>query len=376
MTVNLLADQYLQYLDELLPEEVRLTRFDPAKGLPDHTSSFDALLVRTVTPINAESLPDVGKLKFIGTGTAGTDHIDHGFLKREGVAFSQSEGCNANAVAEFVITGLFYWAWKTDTDLYSKKVGVVGCGNTGGSVIRLLKKLNIDFVAYDPPKAESETGFISATEAELLKADILTFHTPLNQYGKHPTVHLADKKWLQNGFDLIINTSRGGVVNEKSMFELWQSQAIRNYILDVWEGEPDFNNQIAKHALIATPHIAGYSEEAKFKATEIVLSKLLNFFDLNVNPNARPKQFKASQFKYSSGYSIAELLWQNNQINFYDTELRKLIGLPSEKKSKGFADLRSKTALRHEYSAMLKSKEVQQNAPQEFQIFDHSATDK
>lgn len=369
MSVNILADQYLKYLDELLPEKIELTRFDPAGGLPDNATNFDAILVRTVTPIAETTFPNAGNVKFIGTATAGTDHIDQNHLKELGVEFSQSEGCNANAVAEYIITVLYRWAEKSSIELTEKTIGVVGCGHTGGSVIQLLKKLGINHVAYDPPKALRETGFNSATTEELLEADILSFHTPFTNAGDHPTNHLGSKEWFQHRFDLIINASRGGVVDEDALFQSYQQKLVRNYILDVWENEPTFSNQLAKSAFIATPHIAGYSVESKFKATKIVLTRLLQHFGLNINPDAQPDPFNPSDFTFSNDFSFSELLWQNNQTHFYDSELRKLVGFPHEIKNKQFALLRSKTTLRHEYSSMISRKGFDYLVPEEFKCF-------
>jgi len=368
MLLRIAADQYLQNIDEFLTGGVDLYRFDPSDGLPENITKYDALLIRTVTPINPQTLPETGHLKFIGTATAGTDHVDQAYLEQKGIQFSPSEGCNANAVAEYIITSLYHWAKKLNINLEEKVVGIVGCGHTGSAVIRLLKRLDINYIAYDPPKENRKNDFVSASESELVNADILTFHTPLTDSGTHPTKHLGGNAWLNHGFDLIINASRGGVVDEGVLLELHQKGTIGNYILDVWEGEPDFSDRVAKHAFIATPHIAGYSKESKFKASEIVIKRLLSFFDLTPNANAKPAQFNPDHFKFHPQSSFTDLLWQNNRIHYYDSELRKLIGFPSKKKKDAFAKLRSETKLRHEFKAMT-GKLDSAKVPKEFQIF-------
>ena len=368
MSIRIAADQYLQNVEDLLPAKVDLFRFDPSDGLPENITNYDALLIRTVTPINPQTLPKTGNLKFIGTATAGTDHVDQTYLEEKEIQFSQSEGCNANAVAEFIITVLYHWAKKLNIELKQKTVGIVGCGHTGSAVIRLLKRLDISYIAYDPPKEILEEDFVSASESELLNADILTFHTPLTESGIHATKHLGGSDWLSRGFDLIVNASRGGVVHEDVLYELHQKGTIGNYILDVWEDEPDFSDRVAKHAFIATPHIAGYSTEAKFQASIIVLKRLLSFFSLKPNGDAKPAPFNPNDFKFQPESSFADLLWQNNQIHYYDSELRKLIGFPSKKKAEAFAKLRSKTKLRHEFKAMIKKLDPAR-APKEFRVF-------
>ncbi|MFO7799722.1 4-phosphoerythronate dehydrogenase [Rhodohalobacter sp.] len=368
MSLRIAADQYLQNIDEFLPGGVDLFRFDPSGGLPKNITNYDALLIRTVTPINPQTLPETGNLKFIGTATAGTDHVDQTYLEEKGIQFSQSEGCNANAVAEYIITVLYHWAKKQNIDLKKKTVGIVGCGHTGSAVIRLLKRLDVNYIAYDPPKEIRENDFVSASESELVHADILTFHTPLSESGAYPTKHLGGNDWLSRGFDLIVNASRGGVVDENALLKLHQKGKIGNYILDVWEGEPNFSDRVAKHAFIATPHIAGYSTEAKFKASETVVKRLLSFFSLEPKGEPKPAPFNPNDFKFHPETSFADLLWQNNQIHYYDSELRKLIGFPSKKKTEAFAKLRSETKLRHEFKAMtnmLDSAKV----PKEFRVF-------
>lgn len=369
MPLKIAADQDLQNMDPFIPEGVHLHRFDSAGGFPSNLTAYDALLIRTVTPVNRETLPETGNLKFIGTATAGTDHVDTGYLGEKGVEFAQSEGCNANAVAEYIITVLCRWAQKTGSELNDKRIGVVGCGHTGGSVIDLLRKLDLAHIPYDPPRQEREPGFSSASAEELLQADILTFHTPLTSTGAYATKHLAGRDWLHHGFDLVINAARGGVVDETALTDLHHSGTVENYILDVWENEPGFSNKVAERAFIATPHIAGYSIESKFRATEIVLTRLLQFFGVEPTRSANPSPFSASAFKFHPSITFSDLLWQNNQVDLYDTELRKLIGLPEPQKCKQFNRLRSKTPLRHEYRAMLDVIPLPDSIPAEFRIF-------
>lgn len=369
MSLKIAADRDLQNLDQLIPKEVDLHRFDSAGGLPPDIATYDALLIRTVTRINRETLPETGSLKFIGTATAGTDHVDGEYLAEMNVEFAQSEGCNANAVAEYIITVLYYWAQKTGVDLGKKRIGVAGCGHTGGAVIELLRRLDLNYVAYDPPKQERDPGFRSASEEELLQSDILTLHTPLTTAGPYATRHLCGRDWLQHGFDLVINAARGGILDESALLELHRAGTVNNYILDVWKNEPYFSGHVAKSALIATPHIAGYSKESKFRATKIVLTRLLHFFGFKPNPPADPEPFSASEFKADPSFTFSDIMWQNNQVHLYDTELRKLIGLPAKQKGDRFARLRSKTSLRHEYRAMLDAITPTDAIPDKFWIF-------
>jgi len=237
--MKVFADKYLYALDKLIPDNFELDTYDPDKGFPDYVTEYDALLIRTVTKLNSETLPKAGNLKFVGSATAGFDHVDVDHLKFLGIEFARSEGCNANAVGEYVITALYRWGQLRDEKIEDLKIGVVGCGNTGSSLIGYLKKLGIEYVAYDPPKADREENFISADLDELLTCDVLTFHTPLNRDGSHPTYHICNKEWLDHDFKLIINASRGGVVYEKALleakkrrlwFERWLNILVRSFL--------------------------------------------------------------------------------------------------------------------------------------------------
>jgi erythronate-4-phosphate dehydrogenase len=367
--MNIIADQYLYKLKELIPEGVNLTTFDPKDGFPGNAHYFDALLIRTVTKINADTLPIAGNLTFIGTATAGFDHMDRDHLKSLGITFGRAAGCNARAVAEYVITCLYRWADNREADLHQKKVGIVGCGHTGGAVMNLLEKLSISYLPYDPPKNEIEPTFQTARLDDLLQCDILTFHTPLTAKGTHPTFHMCDALWLNHKFDLIINTARGGVVQETDLLNLYHNDLVGDYILDVWETEPVFSNRVAENAFIATPHIAGYSREAKLRASQMVAEEMCRFFNLqpkSINATHTPPR---NMLMKDEDLSFSDFMWNNNQIDLYDTETRKLIGMPDKLKGEGFATLRAETPTRFEYRTILKSLETDDPIPDEFKIF-------
>lgn len=363
------ADKYLYALDQLISGDFELETYDPDVGFPEGLNQHDALLIRTVTKLNAETLPEAGDLKFVGSATAGFDHVDIDHLKSLGIEFARSEGCNANAVAEYVLTVIYRWGQLRNEEIKNLKIGVVGCGNTGGSLIGYLKKLGIDYVSNDPPKAEREENFISAELDELLSCDILTFHTPLTQRGDHPTYHICNKEWLDHGFKLIINASRGGVVDEKALLESKRLGLVQDFVLDVWENEPLFSDEIADQALIATPHIAGYSREAKWKASEIVVRKMVEFFGESYSAPIQDEQPDDSNLATVKDLTFAEFLWKNHKINFYDTELRKLLGLPGEEKGQTFADLRSNTPTRFEFRTVINQYSNPEKLPNGIKIF-------
>lgn len=362
--MKILADRYLHSLNRLLPEDAELTMYDPAAGFPGNASRFDALLIRTVTKINPDTLPEAGRLKFIGTATAGFDHVDRAHLNRLGIRFARSAGCNARAVAEYVLTSLLHWCRKNNTDPRTLTAGVVGAGQTGSALIHLLLLFDIPYLAYDPPLAAHDSGFQSCSERELMECDLLSFHTPLTSDGPHPTLHLCSDNWLQNRFRLIINAARGGVVDESALLRSLKSGEVEGAILDVWENEPRFSDTMAKNAFIATPHIAGYSSEAKVRASRMVVEELCRFFDLELNPDAEKVQFDSPEPVIPEDGELSSFLWGNHQIDLYHKDLLELCGLPEEEKGDQFSKLRAETPTRFEYSTILRQSQSLSGIPE------------
>jgi len=348
--MKILADEYLYKLDHFLPADTELERFNPADGFPANAVNYDTLLIRTVTKINPETLPRPGKLKFIGTATAGVDHVDLLWLKELGIGFGYAAGCNANAVGEYMLTVLMKWALNRSVDLREKRICVIGCGHTGGELISLLNRFDIPNVGYDPPKQDREEGFVSADPDKLLSSDILTFHVPYTETGIDPTHHLFNKDWLVHSFDLVVNASRGGVVDEEALLMGLKEETIGDIILDVWEAEPLFRDEVAQKAFIATPHIAGYSKESKERASRLVVEEWARFFGIEMGDDIKvDRDAKKVQNEKPNRLSMAEQLWKGSNIADYDRNLRKLIGVNDTEKARSFAKIRSETELREEW---------------------------
>lgn len=353
--IKILADKHLYGLPDALPEGIRLKTYDPVQGLPDSTESFDALLIRTVTPINAESLAGKkGSLKLIASATAGTDHVDIEWLNSAGIAFRNAAGCNARAVAEYVVTSILIWSAENGFYPGDLKVGIVGVGHTGSAVADLLEELGIPYLAYDPPRTSTDPEFKSCTRRELLESEILTFHTPLTLHGKWATRHWLDHSILEkHSFELIINAARGGVIHEKALYSAFQRGSVHSYILDVWEHEPHFNDLLANKAFLKTPHIAGYSLQAKWRATALVARELARFFELDLPDDTYPG---AARIMTDLPVSDREdslpvhMLKYLHPVASYSSRFEELIGLLPEKKSSRFQKLRTSFPLRNEFS--------------------------
>ncbi|AOE49553.1 4-phosphoerythronate dehydrogenase [Kangiella sediminilitoris] len=269
---NIVADENMPLVEELFasidgkPSQIK--RLPGREITQSDLVDTDILLVRSVTKVNRKLLADT-KVRFVGTATIGTDHIDLDYLASQGIQFSSAPGCNAQGVVEYVLTSIAYWAEQRQKDLSTVKVGIIGAGNVGSRVARTLQRLGINYVVNDPPLAEmhEQGDFVDLTQ--IGKCDVITCHVPLVKDGEHPTYHLISETFLKQLPDesLLINSSRGPVLDNKAALDIKRSGKAIDYILDVWEGEPDVNIELMDKTLVATPHIAGYSQEGKIRGT-------------------------------------------------------------------------------------------------------------
>ncbi len=349
--INALADQYIYNIQSFLPNEVDLTLFDPANGLPQ-LDDADALLIRTVNPITRESLPQLPpRLSFVGTASAGSDHVDTNYLKANEITFSDAAGCNARSVAEYVATALILWSEHHQKNIQQLTVGIVGVGNVGTQVQNLLHNLKIQTVCYDPPRAKREQDFTSATLEEVLDCNILTFHTPLTRKTEYPTFHWLDEEKLSNyHFQLILNTARGGVVDEKTLRQAMAEEMVQDITIDTWENEPEFNLRTADKAFFKTPHIAGYSIQAKENASRLVADALIEHFDLSGPEEKKRQSHRILEKDISYFDSLSALLRELHPIKEYESELQKIIDKHPKKRATLFNRLRAQYPLRQEFA--------------------------
>jgi len=228
----------------------------------------DLLLVRSVTPVNADLIGDAA-LKFVGTATIGTDHIDTAYLEQRQIPFSSAPGCNADAVVEYVISALFHLAYSQGFDPAERTFGIVGVGNVGGRLHKRLAGLGYNVLLNDPPRqATGEAGFVELDQL-IAEADMLCLHTPLTRNGDHPSHHLFDAARLNalKPNAILLNAGRGPVIDNQALLQVKQQREDLTLVLDVWEHEPVVDPALAALTEIATPHIAGYSHDGKIRGT-------------------------------------------------------------------------------------------------------------
>ncbi|MDM7860327.1 4-phosphoerythronate dehydrogenase [Alteromonas sp. ASW11-36] len=243
--------------------------------------SADALMVRSTTKVTAELLAQAPELQLVATATAGFDHFDLAALQAAQVPYYVSAGCNAIAVAEYVLSGIFAYAEKRQlnlADLRKLRIGVVGAGNVGSALESKLRALLFDYCLCDPPLAESSDTREFVDLDTVLGCDIICLHVPLIEDGKHPTRHLLGANQIQqlNANQLVINACRGGVIDESAFLTQAEIRKMPVLILDAWENEPAINRAMLPHCLFATPHIAGHTLEGKARGTFMSYGALCN----------------------------------------------------------------------------------------------------
>jgi erythronate-4-phosphate dehydrogenase len=310
--------------------------------------------VRSVTKVNEELLAAT-RVGFVGTATAGTDHVDDAWLKQTGIDFSAAPGCNAIAVVEYVFSALMLLAERDGFQLCDKTVGIVGVGNVGSRLDTRLKALGIRTLLCDPPRADrGDAGEFLPLEKLVAEADVLTFHTPLNKTGAYRSRHLVDADLLAALPDnrILINACRGAVVDNAALLQALEKGKLLSTILDVWEPEPDLSVPLLDFVDIGTAHIAGYTLEGKARGTtqvfEAYSQHLGNPQHIELASLLPVPEFSHIRFNGAVDEGkLKRLMHLVYDVRRDDAPLRQVAGLPGE-----FDRLRKFYQERREWSSL------------------------
>ncbi len=254
----------------------------------------DALLIRTRTLCN-KALLDNTNVKYIATATIGFDHIDTDYCRAQNIQWSNAPGCNSGSVMQYMASALVRLSLKHNFHFSDKTIGIIGYGNVGSKVAKLASALGFKVLINDPPL--HRTGKLKDhVPLEQLKktADIITLHVPLNKEGIDKTLFMVDHAFLASlkSSAILINTSRGNIVDNQQLKAALQNKHIGGAVLDVWENEPQLDKGLLDLVAFATPHIAGYSVDGKANGTAMSVQALSDFFGFgltNWRPNNIPK---------------------------------------------------------------------------------------
>jgi len=282
--MKIVADDKISFLKGVLEKYAEVVYLPGDSITKSHLLDADALLTRSITQCN-EALLSGSSVKLIASATIGDDHIDKDFCKRNNITWTTAKGCNAAAVEQYFTAGLLALADKHQIDISGKTIGIIGVGNIGKRVQKTSQLLGLKVLLNDPPREriEGSAGFSTLNEIQE-NADIISLHTPLNFGGDDKTFHLIDQAFFEglNKQIILINTSRGAVVDSLSLKNAIAEGKVKHSLLDVWEGEPDIDYELIESIDIATPHIAGYSFEGKANGTSMVVKAVSDFFRLGL----------------------------------------------------------------------------------------------
>ena len=320
---------------------------------PDMVKDADALIVRTRTKCDAKLL-EGSKVRFIATATIGYDHIDTGWCEANGISWTNAPGCNSWSVQQYVGSLLVTLSRHMLFSFRDKTIGIVGVGNVGSKVARLAALLGFRVLLCDPPRARKEGANAFVTLDEIIqKSDIITLHVPLIRDGQDATYHLFDRNRLStlNRNQILINTSRGEVVDNAALKEVLKKKTICTAALDVWENEPRIDRELMPLLFIGTPHIAGYSVDGKATGTTMCVQALGKFFDLpcrdwevsEVPESVQPSEFTLDAAGKTPQEVLADAILYTYNIRNDGTALMTDIS--------PFEELRSNYPVRREFPA-------------------------
>lgn len=308
---HIIVDENIPLAETIFAPLGKVTSLPGRNITPDLVKEADILLVRSVTPVNEQLLAD-SKVKFVGTATTGTDHVDCNWLAQQGIMFADAKGCNAEAVAEYVVCAVA--ALQKQQFLVSKilRAGVIGVGRVGSRVVQKLQLLGFTVLQNDPPRFEKEENFPQTDLSHFDDLDLICIHTPLTHHGKHATHHLVNQRVLSQLKPncIILNAGRGAVIKTSDFI-------LQKYLqgcFDVWEHEPQINLNVLKEAVLATPHIAGYTSEAKLRGTFMLYRAVLTWLNRDA-----PVIDEASYFPKIDIYLNPDhQTWQDVVLAVYD----------------------------------------------------------
>lgn len=348
--MKIIIDDKIPYIQEAIKKIAEEVVYISGKDFtPELIRDADALIVRTRTHCNRELL-EGSQVQFIATATIGFDHIDTEYCRTAGITWTNAPGCNSASVAQYIESVLSLLKITKDKNLSEMCIGIVGVGNVGSKIIEVAKTQGMRILLNDLPRAEKEgNAEFCSLEQIAQECDIITFHVPLYKDGKYKTYHLANESFFHTlkRKPIIINTSRGEVIETKALLEALQTGVISEAIIDVWENEPTINLELLNKVIIGTPHIAGYSADGKANATRMSLDALCRHFGIKANYTISPMQ---PQNTFIQAATLEEAL-----LKIYDPrqDSNRLKSHPEQ-----FEQLRGDYPLRREKEAYIISVEV------------------
>lgn len=353
--MKILIDENMPYAEGLFSQLGEVVLKSGRQITAQDLIDVDALMIRSVTKVNAELIANANKLKFVGTATAGMDHVDQALLRERGIFFTAAPGCNKVGVAEYVVSVMMVLAQQHGFSVFDKTVGIIGAGQVGSYLQACLEGIGIQVLINDPPKqAQGDMRSFTPLETLLEQADIITIHTPITKEGEYPTHHLIDEAVLNRlrGDQILINAARGPIVDNSALKARLAHQDGFIAALDVFEFEPEVDMELLPLLAFATPHVAGYGLEGKARGTTMIFNAFCEFLNQELSANASdllpiapvPRLELNRAWDEATLHTITQLVYD---VRKDDALFRREIGQPG-----AFDAMRKNYWDRREYSAI------------------------
>ncbi|MCD6131385.1 MAG: D-2-hydroxyacid dehydrogenase [Candidatus Hydrothermae bacterium] len=289
-------------IEELKALNVEIYDFSdlPKEELPQKLKDMEIIIVRSATKVKGELLDALKNAKLIIRGGVGLDNIDLEGAKAKGIKVVNTPEASSISVAELAIgfmlalsrhivrgtVGLREGKWEKKqlkgTELFGKTLGIIGMGRIGREVAKRAKCLGMNVIATRHVRQIPEELAKTVSYDELYKeADFISIHIPLTEETRHMISKEAFEK-MKDGV-VIINCSRGGVVDEKALLEALKNGKVKGAALDVFEVEPPVDNELLKlDNVIGTPHIGASTKEAQARIGVAIVEKIKGFLEGNI----------------------------------------------------------------------------------------------
>ena len=345
--VKIVADQNMPRVREMFSAYGELHLLSGREISAADVIDADILLVRSVTIVGRALLAG-SSVKFVGSATIGTDHIDLNYLETTGIGFGHAPGCNAESVVQYDLSVMC----RLMPDWKSKKIGIVGCGNVGGRLYKRLQALQVSCAVYDPFLSQHQIPDLGCLD-NVLECDVICVHTPITVDGEFPTQHLINAQVLAKlkSGTLLINAGRGAVVDNKALLASLKADSGLQAALDVWEGEPLLDINLMNLVALATPHIAGHSFEGKTQGTQMVFDRFCQWANISVKTEVGADENMMLRLEVNS---LEEAILDCYDVSLDDQRLREAMrGLDegSQSIAAAFDRLRKDYPVRLEFGA-------------------------
>jgi erythronate-4-phosphate dehydrogenase len=355
--IHIVVNKHTPYVVQAFEKIGKVTALGSHEITKDTVRDADILIVRSETKVNCDLL-EGSRVKFVGTVTIGTDHVDKKYLAKNGISFVSAPGSNSNSVSEYVTGALLELTHIKGFSLREKTIGIIGVGNVGSKVWRKAEALGLRVLLNDPPLEQQGSSYPLHSLDELMEADIVTLHIPLTRSGPDATYHLFDENRIgrmKHGA-MLLNTSRGAVVETDALKSMLLDKHLAAAVLDVWEGEPNIDSSLLDLVTLGSPHIAGYSLDGKVNALQMNYEAVCRFLSLSVDrdikklvPDPALPEIKIDTTELSFEQSLRKIVKECYDICLDDQCLRQLVTIREKERGKYFQNLRADYRMRREF---------------------------